>query len=75
VDRSAVCGPFRSAADVDPGDAPPEYFCDLAVAVDHPEVENSQYDVDVSFPGATAQRSAALVAFCSSDGENATCAQ
>jgi hypothetical protein len=68
-----MCGPFRSAADTGPGDAPPAYSCDLGVSLDHPEVENSQYDVDVSFPGATAQRSATLVAFCTSDGETAAC--
>lgn len=73
VDRSVMCGPFRSAAGTEAGDAPPAYSCDLAVSVDHPEVESSQYDVDVSFPGATAQRSATLVAFCTSDGETATC--
>jgi hypothetical protein len=73
VDRSVVCGPFRSAADSDAGDTPPRYSCDLDVVLDHPAVEHSQYDVDVSFPGATAQRSASLVAFCTSDGDTAAC--
>ena len=75
VDRSVMCGPFRSAADTEPGDAPSRYSCDLDVAVDHPEVENSQYDVDVSFPSATADRTATLVAFCTSDGDTAACEQ
>jgi hypothetical protein len=68
-----MCGPFRSAADTEPGEAPPRYSCDVDVAVDHPEVENSQYDVDVSFPGATGDRTATLVAFCTSDGDTSTC--
>jgi hypothetical protein len=73
VDRSVMCGPFLSAADTEPGDAQPAYSCDLDVTVDHPGVENSQYDVDVSFPGATTQRSATFVAFCTSDGDTAVC--
>lgn len=73
ADRSVECGPFRPADDVEPGDAKPNYTCDLAVGLDHPEVETVQYDVEVSYPGAAATRTMRLFAFCTSDGNTASC--
>ena len=73
ADRSVECGPFRSADDVEPGDAQPNYMCDLAVSIDHPEVETVQYDVEISYPGADATRTMRLFAFCTSDGNTASC--
>jgi hypothetical protein len=73
VERSAMCGPFRSAEDFGAGEAP-QYSCDLALFLDHPEVENNaQYDVDVSYPGASAGRTTSVFTFCSSDGKAASC--
>jgi hypothetical protein len=43
-----TCGPFRSAEDFEPGDSAPEYSSELSVAVDHPKVENAQYDIEIS---------------------------
>ena len=76
VERSAVCGPFRSADDFEPGDAPSQYSCNLAVFLDHPEVEQAvQYDVEITYPGAAAERTMRLFTFCTSDGEHASCEQ
>jgi hypothetical protein len=74
VERSAMCGPFRSVDDFDDGEAP-RYFCNLAVFLDHPPVETAQYDVDVTYPGAGGERTTNVFTFCSSDGETATCEQ
>jgi hypothetical protein len=70
-DRSTMCGPFRSAADVE-GDAG-QYGCDLSVAVDHPNVEAAQYDIDITYPGATGDRTMSDVVFCRSDGGTGSC--
>jgi hypothetical protein len=43
------------------------------VWLDHPEVETAQYDVDVTSPGAAAQRTDRRFTFCTSDGETAGC--
>lgn len=73
---STECGPFRSAEDFDSDQEPPEYFCNLAVFVDHPEVEEGvQYDVEVTYPAAAAERTAKVFTFCTSDGKNASCEQ
>lgn len=71
----ADCGPFRAASDFEPGQEPPQYSCTLAVALDHPEAESAQYDIDVSYPGAGAERVDRVFTFCTSDGETATCEQ
>jgi hypothetical protein len=73
VGRSVRCGPFRSAADQEPGDATSEYFCDLDVTLEHQPVETSDYEIDVTFPGATAERTVTLDLVCTSDGKAATC--
>lgn len=39
VDRSVMYGPFRSAADLGPDEAEHRSFCELDVALEHPEVE------------------------------------
>ena len=74
IERSATCGPFRSASDFEDGNAP-QYSCNLALWLDHPKVENSQYDVEVTYPGAAAERTMRLFAFCTSDGTDASCEQ
>jgi hypothetical protein len=71
--RSVRCGPFRSAADQEPGDAASEYFCDLDVALEHQPVETSDYEIEVTFPGASAERTLTLDLACTSDGKAATC--
>src|SRR5205823_5879867 len=75
ADWDVMCGPFRSAEDMEPGDAPVEYVCNLDVALDHPAVEGSQYDVDVAYPGATGPRHTSLWTWCRSDGDAAACDQ
>jgi hypothetical protein len=76
IERSAVCGPFRSADDFGPGDAAPQYSCNVAVFLDHPEVEQGvQYDVEITYPGAAAERTMRLFTFCTSDSEHASCEQ
>ena len=72
IERSAMCGPFRSADDFEDGKAP-QYSCTLAVWVDHPKVETAQYDVEVTYPGAAAERTMRLFTFCTSDGTDASC--
>ena len=70
--RSTTCGPFRSASDGGPGQPAPDYSCDLTVAVQHPEVEAAEYDIDIAYPGADGQRTMSTVLFCrSADGEAA----
>jgi len=73
LDAGTTCGPFRSASDVGPGEAAPQYSCDLGVAVDHPDVEAAQYDIDVTYPGPADDRTVTDVLFCRSDGDNASC--
>ena len=73
VDRSVVCGPFRSADDAEPAGGEPNDACQLYLTVDHPEVENAQYDVDVSYPGAAGERTTSVFTFCTSDGKTASC--
>ena len=73
VERSAMCGPFRSASDFESGQEPPQYSCNLAVWLDHPEVESARYDVEVSYPGARQPRTDHVFTFCTSDGKTATC--
>ena len=68
-----MCGPFRSSDDFEDGDRAPQYSCSLAVWLDHPEVENAQYGIEVTYPGATAERTMRLFTVCTSDGETAVC--
>jgi hypothetical protein len=73
AERSAMCGPFRSADDFEDGETPSKYSCNPAVWLDHPEVESAQYDVEVTYPGAAAERTMRLFTFCTSDGTTASC--
>jgi hypothetical protein len=73
VERSAVCGPFRSAGDFDSPEEALRYSCSLAVFLDHPQVENAQYDVDVSYPGAGDERTTSVFTFCTSEGNTGAC--
>ena len=72
IERSAMCGPFRSADDFEDGKAP-QYSCNLALWLDHSTVETAQYDVEVTYPGAAAERAMRLFTFCTSDGTDASC--
>jgi hypothetical protein len=74
IERSTMYGPFRSVDDFEDGKAP-QYSCTLALWLDHPKVENSQYDVEATYPGAAAERTMRLFTFCTSDGINASCEQ
>jgi hypothetical protein len=73
VEKTVMCGPFPSAADRAPDEAPVEYFCDLDVALAHPDVETVHYDIDVGYPGSTSARNRTVILACSSDGEVASC--
>ena len=73
VDRSVVCGPDRPTASTEPANATPDESCELSVTLDHPEVENAQYDVDVSYPGVGGERTTSVFTFCTSDGKTASC--
>ncbi|MEW6470924.1 MAG: hypothetical protein AB1679_01520 [Actinomycetota bacterium] len=74
AERSTECGPFRSADDFESDQEPPRYFCNLAVWIDHPTIEeNVQYDVEVTYPGAATERTAKVFTFCSSNGKDASC--
>jgi hypothetical protein len=63
----------RSAADEEPGDTTWEYFCELDVELEHPEVETNDYVIEVNFPGANADRTVTDDLVCTSDGESAVC--
>ena len=71
--RSVRCGPFRSSADREADEAASEYFCELDVALEHPEAETNDYEVEVTFPGATEDRTVILSLTCTSDGRSAVC--
>ena len=75
VERAVMCGPFRSAADRGLDEPAHEYFCELDVALEHPEVETIRYDIDVAYPGETSARNRSVILSCSSDGETAACDQ
>ena len=70
ADASTPCGPYRSA---DHDDSSPA-SCALAVTLNHPEHETGvQYDVEVTYPGAAAQRTMRQFTVCTSDGKAAVC--
>ena len=71
--RSVRCGPFLAAEDQDPEYPPAEYFCDLVVTLEHPAVETNHYQIEVTYPGATAERTLTLNLACTSDGKSAVC--
>ena len=71
--RSVRCGPFLSADDRKPGDNEWEYFCELDVSMAHQPAETSDYEIEVTFPGATAERTVTLNLVCTSDGKAAVC--
>ena len=76
TERSATCGPFRSADDFDHNEAPSEYSCNLALFLSHPEVESTKYAVDVTYPAASGdQQTTSVFTFCTSDAQTATCEQ
>ena len=70
--RSVRCGPFLAAEDHD-RDNTREYFCELDVTLEHQPVETSDYAVEVTYPGATAERTVILRLACTSDGNLAVC--
>ena len=70
--RSVRCGPFLAAEDHD-GDSTWEYFCELDVTLEHQPVETSDYEVEVTYPGATEERTLNLRLACTSDGKSAVC--
>jgi hypothetical protein len=70
ADASIPCGPYRSA---DGDDSPPP-TCDLAVTLSHPERETGvRYDLEVTFPGAAAQRTMRQSTVCTADGKTTAC--
>jgi hypothetical protein len=73
VARSMRCGPFLAAEDQDPEYPPAEYFCERDVALEHPTVETNDYEIEVTFPGATAERTLTVDLACTSDGTSAVC--
>jgi hypothetical protein len=73
ADWSVDCGPFPSRENAEGGDANRPSSCDLNVAYEHPQVEAAQYDVEVTYPGATADRTMSAVVFCRSDGNWGSC--
>jgi hypothetical protein len=75
TERSATCGPYPADdAGHDDDTTPPT--CDLAVLLDHPRREDGvRYDVEVTFPGAAAERTMRQFTFCTSDAETASCEQ
>ena len=66
-----TCGPFPSPGDTE--DAEPEDSCGSGTAVNHPPVEAAQYDIDITYPGATGDRTVTDVMFCRSDGHHVSC--
>lgn len=74
LEREERCGPFRSADDMDDGDAPPDYSCVLDATFIHDGVDrHTRYDIEVSYPGATVERSVTYTVFCTADGDTAVC--
>lgn len=73
TERTILCGPFRPAGESDPQNAATGSSCHLKLTVDHPDVENAQYDVEITYSGAAAERTMTAVLFCTSDGDDAVC--
>lgn len=74
IERSTTCGPYPADDARDDDATPPA--CDLAVLLDHPSREEGvRYDVDVTFPGAAAERTMRQFTFCTSDAGTASCEQ
>lgn len=69
------CGPFLSADDREAGEGEFQYFCELDVALDHQPIETSDYEIEVTFPGASADRTVTRNLTCTSDGTSAACDQ
>jgi hypothetical protein len=68
---SVGCGPFRPDDNADHGG--PQPSCGLNVAYEHPQVEAARYDVEVTYPGPTVDRTMSAVVFCRSDGDWGSC--
>jgi hypothetical protein len=70
--RSVTCRPDDDST---PDDGSQPDSCHFHLFLDHPETETAQYDVKVSYPGAAEHEMASVVAFCTSDGNAASCEQ
>ncbi len=74
VSHAIRCGPFMSAEDRKRLDmAPGEYYCNVDVALDHQPVDDSIYEVEITYPGAVEERTLTLRLACTSDGQAAVC--
>jgi hypothetical protein len=76
VSHALRCGPFMSGEDRRRLDmAPGEYFCNLDLSLDHQPVDDSVYEVEITYPGADADadETSRLTLFCTSDGNAAVC--
>jgi hypothetical protein len=73
IERSVICGPYP-AGNAHHDDRSSPATCDLAVWLGHPlEEDGVRYDVEVTFPGATADRTMREFTFCTSNHQSATC--
>jgi hypothetical protein len=71
--RVVMCGPFRSASDMGPGEPPHTYSCDVDLVMDHPSTEAAQYRVEVTYPGADGEERMAFESFCESNADGTSC--
>ena len=73
VERAVMCGPFPTMADLGRSDSESYFFCEVDVALAHPQVETIHYDIDVAYPGEHSDRNTTVILACQSDGETAFC--
>jgi hypothetical protein len=71
--RAVGCGPFRSASDMEPGEPPKTYRCNVDVAMDHPSDEAAQYRIEFTYPGADGAETIGLDLFCESHADGTSC--
>jgi hypothetical protein len=71
VHRTQRCGPFPAGRH---DDAPsPTYACEVDLALQHPDGERVNYDIDVTYPGANSERNTTLILRCTSKPDVAWC--
>jgi hypothetical protein len=76
VSHALRCGPFMSAEDRRRLDmAPGEYFCNLGLSLEHQPVDDSVYEIEITYPdaGTDTDETTRLTFFCTSDGTAAAC--
>lgn len=67
--RAVLCGPFPPSS----ASYEPTYSCEVDLGVDHPQVEEATYFIDVTYPAPEGQETFGYELVCVSDQTGAAC--